>query len=279
MKTIKNILEQAGKKLSRSTTPRLDTEVLLCHVLNQHRTYLFSHAEKMLSDKEYQHWQILLAKRQQQVPVAYLTGQKEFWGLMFDVNAHTLIPRPETELLVELVLQHVNREKPSLSCLDLGTGSGAIAIALAKENPHWEVTATDISVETLQVAKKNAQKNNSSHILFVQSNWFSAINKKFDIIFSNPPYVAENDINLLTEEIFHEPRCALVAKNNGLADLEKIIQQGQAYLKTEGYLLLEHGSDQGVAVRELFFRHGYERMATFQDLEKRERVTLGRVHG
>lgn len=291
---IKTLLEEASKQFSiLSKTPRLDAELLLCHVLKKERLYLFSYPEKIVSDAEYQQWQMLVEKRLLQIPVAYLIGQKSFWNLELRVNEHTLIPRPETELLVEIVLEKFSvlkldaagrRDKWSaagrrgnevVTILDLGAGSGAIALALGKENPHWQITAVDFSYEALKIAKLNAEQNNINNVEFIQSDWFSALssNQCWDLIVSNPPYLDENDPHLLNEEIRHEPRSALVAKKNGLSDIEKIMIEARSYLKPEGALLFEHGCAQGGAVRELFSLYGYQSVVTLTDLAGLERVT------
>lgn len=280
MKDIKTLLEQAAIQFALlSKTPRLDAELLLCHILKKDRVYLFSHPEKILSRDEHQQWKNLLEQRCLQVPIAYLVGQKSFWDLDLLVNEHTLIPRPETELLVELALGRgdppVVARHDVVNVLDLGTGSGAIALAIAKEKPDWKITAVDFSLEALKIAKINAEKNNIHNVDFFQSDWFSEVKNKFDIIVSNPPYLAENDPHLLTEEIRHEPRSALVANQNGLEDIEKIIADARQHLKLEGRLLFEHGCEQGATVRGLFSLYGYHSVKTFTDLAGLERVTLG----
>lgn len=279
---VKDALDQAGAQLLISSkTPRLDAELLLCHVLKKNRIFLFSHPEKVLSEAECQQWQTLLEKRLLQIPVAYLMGQKSFWDLDLIVNEHTLIPRPETELLVELALGRGCRlfaRDDVVNVLDLGTGSGAIALALAHEQPHWKISAVDFSLEALNVAKINAEKNNIHNVDFFQSDWFSEVKDKFDIIVSNPPYLDDNDSHLLTEDIRHEPRSALVANKNGLEDIEKITADARSYLKSGGQLLLEHGCEQGESVRELFLNHGYESVKTSTDLAGLERVTTGLKH-
>ncbi len=281
--SIKNLLNQATFVLrNNSTTPHLDAELLLCHVLQQDRTYLFSHHDLVLTQTQHQQWQRLIAKRQQQIPIAYLLGQKEFWNLQLQVNEHTLIPRPETELLVELILSLCRGEYFSsalatrlelVRCLDLGTGSGAIALALAKEHPHWHITATDISLQALRVAQSNAEKNSIHNVTFVHSDWLSNVHGKFDIIVSNPPYLDKQDPHLIYEEIRYEPRSALVADNNGLADIEKIIADARDYLKSGGYLLIEHGCAQGGSLKALFESYNYASIETVQDLQGLDRVT------
>ena len=281
MRTLKSLLEQATTQLALlSKTPRLDVELLLAYILKKDRTYFFSHPEYELSFQEYQQWQYLLSQRCLQIPVAYLIGQKYFWDLDLQVNEHTLIPRSETELLVELVLRRGGQliaQGHDVHVLDLGTGSGAIALALAHERPDWKISAVDFSKEALEIARINSVKNNIHNVEFFQSDWFStfANDEKWDVIVSNPPYLDESDTHLVTEEIRHEPRAALVAKKNGLADFGKIIADARHYLKPGGQVLLEHGCMQGEAVRELFLCHGYRSVKTFTDLACLERVTYG----
>ncbi len=281
MRTLKNLLEQATTQLTASSkTPRLDAELLLAYILKKDRVYLFSHPEYELSFQEQQRWQHLLSQRCLQIPIAYLIGQKYFWNLDLQVNEHTLIPRPETELLVELVLcrgDWLVAQGEAVNVLDLGTGSGAIALALARARPQWKISAVDFSEEALKMAKINAVKNDIHNVDFFQSDWFSAFvnNEKWDIIVSNPPYLDENDAHLVTEEIRYEPREALVAKKNGLADFEKIIAEARYYLKPGGQVLLEHGCAQGEALRKLLLYYEYESVETFKDLAGLERVTFG----
>ncbi|MES2204244.1 MAG: peptide chain release factor N(5)-glutamine methyltransferase [Pseudomonadota bacterium] len=262
-----------------SETARLDAEVLMCYVLKKDRAYLFAYPEKNISLDEYQQWQDLLAQRCLQVPIAYLVGEKSFWNLDLQVNEHTLIPRPETELLVELVLGRgdpfVVARHDIVRVLDLGTGSGAIALAIAKEKSNWKISAVDFSEAALKIARINAEKNNIHNVEFFQSNWFSKVQNTFDIVVSNPPYLDENDPHLLTEEIRHEPRSALVASKDGLADIENIIRDARDYLKADGYLLIEHGCTQGKKVRELFMLYNYQSVTTAQDLAGLDRVTYG----
>ncbi|MBP9725967.1 MAG: peptide chain release factor N(5)-glutamine methyltransferase [Gammaproteobacteria bacterium] len=283
MQNLKNLLEQATTQLAASSkTPRLDAELLLGYILQKDRVYLFSHPEYDLSFQEHQQWRHLLSQRCLQIPVAYLIGQKYFWNLDLQVNQHTLIPRPETELLVELVLCRGDRlvaQGDAVNVLDLGTGSGAIALALAHERPNWKISAVDFSEDALKIAKINAAKNNIFNVEFFHSDWFSTFvnDEKWDVIVSNPPYLDENDAHLITEEIRHEPREALVSKKNGLADFEKIIADARYYFKPGGQIFLEHGCAQGEAVRELFLLHGYGSVETSRDLAGLERVTWGVV--
>ena len=270
--TIQAHLRFAAHHLPSSATPRLDLELLLGHILQQPRTFLFAWPATQLSQAQECCLQQLLAQRRQNIPMAYLLGVQEFWGLRFEVNRHTLIPRPETELLVEKILEYC----PSVtSVLDLGTGCGAIALALAHQQPRWSITASDISREALAVAMRNAAQHGSRDIRFLESDWFAAIHGRFEVIVSNPPYLAADDPHLLSEAIRHEPRHALVAMQEGIADLEKIIRTARHYLIPHGWVFLEHGSTQGSQVRDLFLDYGYSRVATWRDIAQLERVTVG----
>lgn len=279
MNKIHRLIELASVRFSLiSKTPRLDAELLLCHVLKKERAYLFAYPEKELSSEEQKQWFFLVEQRCLRVPVAYLTGRKSFWNLELQVNEHTLIPRSETELLVEIILEKFSSDN-AIELLDLGTGSGAIALALAKEKPDWKIFAVDSSPEALKTAKVNAEKNHIQNVEFFQSDWFSAFpsHQRWHIIVSNPPYLDENDPHLSTEEICHEPRTALVAKRNGLEDIEEIIRSSRHHLTSGGWVFLEHGFEQGAAVRQLFLHSGYDSVNTLKDIAGLERVTYGRV--
>lgn len=273
---IKNLLYSAAHQLSTaSKTPRLDAELLLAHVLNKDRVYLFSYPENFINPEEYQIWKNLLAKRQQKIPMAYLLGQKEFWGMSLEVNSKVLIPRPETEHLVELVLDHTHHHP--LSVLDLGTGSGAVALAIAKERKNCSITAVDRSMDALKTAKRNAEKYRLQNIVFLLSDWFSELSSQmFDIIVSNPPYLGPEDVHLWTEEIYHEPREALVSLDHGLADIKTIIVRSRDHLNPNGYLFIEHGWQQGEQVRKLLDSYQYIDSQTFRDLSNIDRVTMAR---
>lgn len=266
--TIEVALQAAKKNLDA-----LEAEILLAHVLQVSRSYLYTFAEKKLSDAEEKTFFQLIDKRLQGEPVAYLTGHREFWSLDFHVTPDVLIPRPETEILVEQVLHLVKNEKAQIA--DLGTGSGAIALALAHEKPNWQVHATDESEAALNVARLNAKRLELPQVQFHLGKWCEALPQIFfDAIVSNPPYIAENDEHLSQGDLRFEPRLALVSGQDGLKDLHQIIQQAKAYLKSGGYLLLEHGFDQAEKVATLFKKAGYTHIIRQVDLAGLERVTI-----
>lgn len=273
LSTIASNVQQAAEQLRGvSDTPLLDAEVLLANVLQVSRSYLFAFPERQLTAHEIQEFEKQIAERQQKVPIAYITGHREFWSLDLLVTPDTLIPRPETELLVELALQNAPREQQVVA--DLGTGSGAIALALASERPVWEIHATDNSEPALAIAKQNAARLKIANIIFHHGNWTAALpNKLFDLVVSNPPYIVAGDPNL--NSLQHEPKSALLANDHGLADIVQISQQVQDCLRRGGRLLLEHGFQQGAEVRRILADLGYGDIKTYRDLAGLERVTVG----
>ena len=275
--TLKAALQGANELLSPAS---LEAELLLAHVLEKPRSYLFTWPERLLSTEHIQALQHLVEQRLQGRPIAHLIGKREFWTLDLTVTADTLIPRPETELLVELALKCLPQDK-ACKVLDLGTGTGAIALAIASECPLAQVIALDQSISALQIAQLNAQRHTLTTVQFMQSNWFSELPQTsastFEVIVSNPPYIAEGDPHLSQGDVRFEPLTALTAGYEGLDDLKIIIQQAPYYLKTQGWLLVEHGYDQGIAVRQLFLQAGFQTISTQQDLAGHERVTLGHV--
>ncbi|MGV6826457.1 MAG: peptide chain release factor N(5)-glutamine methyltransferase, partial [bacterium] len=250
-------------------------EVLLSHVLQKPRSWLFAWPEKEISTELASRFQTLVDDHCAGKPLAYLTGEREFWSLPLKVTPDTLIPRPETELIVGLALECSDAD--SLSLLDLGTGSGAIALAIASEQPSWHITATDQSEAALQIAKTNAANHQVSNIQFIHGHWFEPVDPQiFDIIVSNPPYVAAGDPHLQQHGLPHEPESALVSGHDGLDDLRHIISLARQHLQPRGWLLVEHGEQQGPAVKELFIAAGFKQVSTKQDMEQRDRVTMGR---
>lgn len=274
--TVTELLRRAEKQLHGSASPRRDAEVLLCHVTGLDRSNLYSSPELAIEGGTATAFLARVTQRRSGMPVAYLTGEKEFWTLSLRVNTHTLIPRPETECLVEAALQRLP-EKQELRVADLGTGCGAIALALATERPACRITATDLSSEALAVASHNAGQYRLHQISFVPGDWFDALTGKFDLIVSNPPYVREDDAHLRLTDIRHEPRLALCGGADGMDALRHIIAAAPRYLMAGGWLCLEHGSDQGPAVRGIFSDHGYTDIVTIPDYAGLDRVCCGRV--
>ncbi len=275
MQTIKQILNKAALQIATaSPTALLDAEILLAHLLNVPRSYLHTHPERILTEKEKTNFFLLVEKRIQGQPIPYITGHCEFWSLDLIVTPATLIPRSETELLVDLILEKPNN--PSLLVADLGTGSGAIALALAHERPNWTVYATDLSDAALNVAKQNAAHINIPNVIFCQGMWCSALPKiHFDIIVSNPPYIAKDDPHLQANVLATEPVSALISGKNGLEDLYHIIDEAKTYLKPGGCLLLEHGFTQAESVQRKFLEAGYTKVISRMDFSGLNRVTTG----
>ncbi|EOC1565508.1 peptide chain release factor N(5)-glutamine methyltransferase [Cronobacter dublinensis] len=267
-------LKQAIHRLSDSESPRRDAEILLGFVTGRTRTFILAFGETSLADDELTRLDALLARRVQGEPVAYLTGQREFWSLPLEVSAATLIPRPDTECLVEQALARL----PAAPCriLDLGTGTGAIALALACERPDCQVTALEVIPEAVALARRNAQRLGIDNVTVLQSHWFSALtDARFSLIVSNPPYIDGDDPHLTQGDVRFEPKSALVAPDAGLADLDAIITGARRFLENDGWLLVEHGWRQGGAVRELFTHAGYHGVETCRDYGGNERLTLG----
>ncbi|MDF2690384.1 MAG: protein-(glutamine-N5) methyltransferase, release factor-specific [Gammaproteobacteria bacterium] len=275
MKSIAQLLQEATHSLTHSDSAKLDAELLMSHVLQKPRTYLYAWPEKTLNSDQKQAFLELIDHRKAGQPIAYLLGQKEFWSLPLKLSPAVLIPRADTEILVENVLKCIQTEQAMIA--DLGTGSGAIALALASERPHWHIIATDYSKPALEVARQNALHLKIHNIEFQHGNWCEALpNRLFDAIVSNPPYIAENDPHLKQGDVCFEPRSALVAQNNGLSDIETIAKQAHIYLKPEGYLLFEHGYNQADAVKEILLEHGYLDIQNSKDLNGTVRITYAR---
>ncbi|WP_431686405.1 peptide chain release factor N(5)-glutamine methyltransferase [Hahella sp. NBU794] len=265
-----------AKSRLETESPKLDAEVLLAHVLGKGRTYLISHNDSLLDEPALQAYQRLIAERETGRPVAHLIGKREFWSLEFQVSPATLIPRPETELLVELVLEEALPAGAKL--LDLGTGTGAIACALAHERPDWRLTAVDLSQDAVELATANVQSLGLANVQCLRSNWYEAIaDEQFHAIVSNPPYIDALDVHLKQGDVRFEPASALVAADHGLADIRVIAAGGERHLLAGGLLAVEHGYDQGAAVREIFSDAGYVGVRTHQDLAGHDRITLGRL--
>lgn len=265
-------LRQARGRLHRSPSAALDAELLLCQVLARPRSYLFTWPERQLSDPQQAAFLTLLERRAAGEPVAHLLGQREFYGRPFQVNAATLIPRPDTETLVETALE--KGPVGPARVVDLGTGSGAIGLTLALERPAWQVTLVDNSAEALAVAVQNARQL-GGRVSLVQGNWLESLAGPFQLIVSNPPYIDGQDPHLEHGDVRFEPRSALVADEAGLADLKTLVDQACPRLTAGGWLLLEHGHQQAAAVRHCMGLGGFSAVQTRRDLGGNERITLG----
>ncbi|HEY7378177.1 MAG TPA: peptide chain release factor N(5)-glutamine methyltransferase [Steroidobacteraceae bacterium] len=274
--TVKGLLETALRELTAtSPSARLDAELLLAHVLECPRTFMHTHEAESVAPAAAARIRELIARRKAGEPVAYITGEREFWSLELELDPSVLIPRPESELLVEFALQVLPAEAHS-RVLDLGTGSGAIALAIASERPQARVSATDASSAALAVACSNAERLEIGNISFLAGSWYEPVGSMhFDLIVANPPYVAAADPALTSGDPRFEPRSALSPGPTGLEAIEQILTRAREHLRPGGWLALEHGADQGEAVRALFSRHGFSTINTRQDLAGHERVTAG----
>ncbi len=268
------LLQQASQQLESITdSPLLDAQLLLADSLNKERSYLMAWSEITPTERQVEQFNRYLEQRITGVPIAYILGYKEFWSMSFIVTPDVLIPRPETELLVEQVINACSHfDKPTI--LELGTGSGAIAIALGKELPSAEITATDISNTALDIARQNALSQQINNIQFIYSDWFSNVQGRFDIIVSNPPYIEVDDPHL-NNEIRFEPMLALVSGIDGLDDIRTILTSSDNYLREHGMLLLEHGYNQGGKLRELMEKTGLHDYQTIKDYSSNDRITIG----
>ncbi len=261
---------------ARGSIDAVDAEILLAHALGKSRSWLFAHADDALPDDACTRFGALLTRRVAGEPVAYLTGRRGFWTLDLEVTPATLVPRPETELLVELALARIAPERPA-RIADLGTGSGAIALAIACERRLAWVIATDASASALDVARRNADRHHIANIQFRCGDWLAPLaGDRFDLIASNPPYIADGDPHLSAGDLRFEPDAALSSGMDGLDAIRTIVGAAPAHLDAGGWLLLEHGWDQGDAVRGLLQEAGFIDVETARDLEGRDRVSLGK---
>ncbi len=268
-------LKQASSKLKESESPKRDAEILLGFVTNKSRTFLMAFSETELTQSQLDSLNTCLKRRQTGEPIAYITGVKEFWSLKFQVSPSTLIPRPDTEKLVEIALEYL----PKVPCevLDLGTGTGAITIAMATERQDCLFTAIEKNEQALILAQGNAKYNGVNNAYFLQGNWYKPIKgRKFSMIVSNPPYIDSTDIHLSQGDVRFEPRSALVADDEGLADIKVIVAGATKHLNQYGWLLIEHGWKQGEAVRTIFKQNGFQLVETHIDYSGNDRVTVGR---
>jgi len=274
MTIIASLLRAA--ELPDSPTARLDAELLLAAALGKSRSYLHTWPEKIVSSESALIFADYLQRRRAGEPVAYILGQQGFWKLDLEVAPHTLIPRPDTELLVETALQLLPATPANV--LDLGTGSGAIALALASERAAWQVTAVDRVLEAVALAERNRQRLALDNVTVLNSHWFSALaDHRFDLIISNPPYIAAGDVHLAEGDVRFEPESALVAGPDGLDDIREIVAAAPQHLNPGAWLMLEHGYDQGAPVRDLLQGAGFTQVESRKDLGAHERITLGRL--
>lgn len=273
MATIESLLHSA--ELPDSPTPRLDVELLLAAALSKPRSYLRTWPEHELDAAQQAAFEASLARRRNGEPVAYILGRQGFWSLDLEVAPHTLIPRPDTELLVETALELL--PATPLAVLDLGTGTGAIALALASERPAWQVTGVDRVEDAVALAERNRQRLKLGNVSFVHSHWFSAlVGQRYGLILSNPPYIRADDHHLGEGDVRFEPSSALVAGSDGLDDIRAIIRAASGHLLVGGWLLLEHGFDQAEDVRALLGAGGFGEVHSRCDLGGHERISLGR---
>jgi release factor glutamine methyltransferase len=261
---------------ARARVGAVDADALFAHVLGRAPGWLFAHGDALLDPDDHARIVALVERRARGEPVAYLTGRRGFWTLDLEVSPATLIPRPETELLVEQALARLPVQAQAVA--DLGTGTGAVALAIARERPRARVVATDASPAALAVARRNAAAAGIGNVEFHAGDWFAALpGRRFHLVASNPPYIAEGDPHLGQGDLRHEPRAALASGVDGLDDLRRIVADATLHLEPGGWLLLEHGHDQGGAVRALLSRAGLTAIETVVDLEARDRVSLGRL--
>ncbi|GAB2574241.1 peptide chain release factor N(5)-glutamine methyltransferase [Dyella jejuensis] len=272
MATVREALLAATHRLG----DRVDADVLLAYAMEQPRSWLIAHAEDVLSPEHASAYAVLIDRRGKGEPVAYITGRRGFWSLELEVTPATLVPRAETELLVELALERLPPDAQS-EVLDLGTGSGAIALALAHERPHARVVASDISVDALAVAQRNAARHRIDNVTFLKGDWFSPLGeRRFGMIVSNPPYIESDDPHLQQGDLRFEPMSALASGFDGLDDIRRIVHEARRHLLPGGWLLFEHGWNQGDAARALLRNAGFADIFTARDLEQRDRVSAAR---
>jgi release factor glutamine methyltransferase len=274
-----SLLERGARRLRTSAagggpaaTPDLDAELLLAHVFGTSRARLRSHPEDTSTDAQCQRYLALIERRATGEPLAYIVGSRDFWSLRLTVTPAVLVPRPETELLVERAL--ALRQEEFGRIVDLGTGSGAIALTLAHERPGWQVTATDVSEEALAIARANAESHNLKRVQFLLGSWYEPlVGRTYDLIVSNPPYVAADDPAMHDPALLHEPRGALTPGPDAMASLRAIIASAPDYLERDGWLLLEHGADQAPAVARELVARGLRHVRSHRDLAGHYRMT------
>jgi len=275
---VSRLLRDAASSLAGESA-RAEAELLLARAIDRPRSWLYAHSDATVDERQAKLFLSMVEQRRRGEPVALILGVREFWSLSLTVTRDTLIPRPETEMLVELALRHVPAGAPA-RILDLGTGTGAVALALAHERPSADVTAIDIHARTLAVAQANAARLQLGHVRFLLGNWFSAVrDERYDLIVSNPPYIADQDPHLQQGDLRFEPRSALASGVDGLDAIRIIARDSARHLRAKGWLLLEHGFEQGEAVRNLLASEGFATVTTDVDLAGLDRVTSGRFEG
>ncbi|XBC38334.1 MAG: peptide chain release factor N(5)-glutamine methyltransferase [Buchnera aphidicola (Floraphis choui)] len=253
---------------------RLDAEVLLSHILNRSISWIICNNSYIISDNDLKQLNNLIKRRLNSEPIAYLIGKKEFWSLSLIVSRSTLIPRPDTEILVEQALMRLENTNFK-TVLDLGTGCGCIALALASMKSNCYVIGIDCIQESINIARKNAENLHLDNITFFNSFWFSSVNRKFDIIVSNPPYISLKEIDILEKELLFEPMIALISTSSGLGSINYIIKRSKKYLNNKGWLLIEHSWMQKVRVQKLFKKYGFINIITYPDYSGHDRITVG----
>jgi len=282
MNNIHHVLHQSSQQLVHTigldhAEANLEANLLLQHVLHVNRAWVITHDRDVLNADQQAEFQLLLKRRLDGEPIAYIVGFREFYGLQLKVSPVTLIPRPDTETLVDAALEKIPLDKVS-HILDLGTGTGAVALAIAKHRNNCEVTAADQSSDALSVTLENAQSLKLNNLRLIESNWFSELQgERFDLIVSNPPYIAQDDEHLKQGDLRFEPISALASGVDGLDDIRKIVQDAPDYLKTNGWLMLEHGFDQAESVATLLKARGFNQIAHAKDIAGRLRVTFGAI--
>ncbi|VFP88273.1 peptide chain release factor N(5)-glutamine methyltransferase [Candidatus Erwinia haradaeae] len=275
---ISHWIDTAMAQLINSTSPKLDAEILLSMVIKKPRSWIIAFDDSLLTTPSLRKLKKLLQQRAIGTPISYLTGEREFWSMTFNVTPNVLIPRADSEILVEKALTLIPLNK-ACSILDLGTGCGAIAIAIASEREDCQVLGIDNSIAAIKVAKQNAISLGYTNVSFIPGNWFSTIGKRqFYIIVSNPPYINISDEHLLKEDIRFEPMSALISSDNGLADIKCIVKQAKYYLISGGWLLIEHGWKQAEYVRTILEGNGFCQVQTSQDYSGNDRITFGLLY-
>jgi len=274
--TIAGALNWASPQLVEvSDTPKLDAEVMLLHIIHKRRGYLYTWPDERLTSEQVGLYNVMVGRRVLGTPIAHIVGEREFWSLPFMVNPTTLIPRPDTEILVETALNLPLVDTARV--LDLGTGTGVIALSLAFEKPSWQITAVDNVIEAVALAKANRAQLKLDQVNIIRSDWFDSVEcYDFNLIVSNPPYIDETDVHLNQGDVRFEPQSALTAGLDGYADLFHIAESARDYLAPDGYLLLEHGYQQAIVLRDKMKELGFENVSTVRDFGSNDRCTLGR---